>query len=331
MGFQTRDNELATAMRTQIEWTSFTVLNPLQRYLSLRHLVLWINGRRIDRLITKEIDKRLQQDSKSQQSTSIIDMLLTNLGPNPGVEGRTEQVKARVIPQIRAFLFGGNDTTSSTLLYCYYMLAEHPQVLDKVLAEHNEVFGPDAALTQDLIHHDPFLLNKLPYTTAVMKEVLRLFPPAASVRIGRPGATITDDDGNIYPIEGCNVLTLTLAIHHNPKYWPEPEAFKPERWLVEPGHELYPVKGAWRPFHHGPKNCLGQPLAMLELKICLAMTLRDFCITPAYHQWDSMHSKAGDKSRIRTVYGHRAYQAEMGGGGAHPADGFPVQVTLRKT
>lgn len=330
--YQARDNELARAVRTQIEWTTFTVINPLQRHLSLRPLILWLNGRRIDQLISDEIDQKLQEksreDTDSQQTSSIVDMLLADVNLDANMESQ-RQIKATIIPQIRAFLFGGHDTTSSTLLYCYYLLAEHPDVLDRVLAEHNEVFGSDAASTQDLLHHDPLLLNKLPYTTAVMKEVLRIFPPAASIRIGRPGATITDDDGKVYPTEGCNVWTLTLAIHHNPKYWPDPEAFKPERWLVDPSHELYPVKGAWRPFHHGPKNCIGQPLAMLELKTCLVMTLREFCITPAYDQWDVMHSKAGEDTKICTVNGYRAYQAEKGGGGAHPADGFPVKVTLR--
>lgn len=317
-------------MRRQIEWTSFTVINPLQRYISLRPVILWLNGRRIDRYLSDQIDERSRAGGRhagaARRHPSILDLLLEDREKDDiRIEGNGE-IKDAMIPQIRAFLFGGHDTTSSTLLYCYYLLAEHPAVLNKVRAEHDEVFGADPTESQNLIDNGPYLLNKLPYTTAVIKEVLRLFPPAASMRIGRPGATIVDDDGRVYPTEGCNVWTLTLAIHRNPRVWPDPEAFKPERWLVDPGHELYPVKGAWRPFQHGPKNCLGQPLAMLELKICLVMTLREFTVTPAYEEWDSTRPRRG----VRTVNGHRAYQAEKGGGGAHPADGFPVRVTLRK-
>lgn len=320
-------------MRTQIEWTNFTAMNPLFRYLSLRSVVLWANGRRIDRYISKEIDRRseeiINESGPSDSSLSIVDLLLENLAAAEKGKSSADlikQMKNTIVSQTRAFLFGGHDTTSSTLLYCYSLLAEHPTILGQVLAEHDDVFGADAPKSKSLIDKDPYILNKLPYTTAVIKEVLRLFPPAASIRIGRPGATIFDDEGRAYPIQGCNVWTLTLALHHNPHAWPDPESFKPERWLVEEGHELYPVKGAWRPFQHGPKNCIGQSLVMLELKICLVMTLREFMITPAYEEWDKTHPRRG----IKTVNGQRAYQAEKGGGGAHPADGFPVKVALRE-
>ncbi|KAI0520761.1 hypothetical protein F5B22DRAFT_644507 [Xylaria bambusicola] len=73
----------------------------------------------------------------------------------------------------------------------------------------------------------------------------------------------------------------------------------------------------------GERSCIGQTLAQMELKVALVMTMRTFDIIPAYAEWDGLHPKKG----IKTVNGNRAYQAEMGGGGAHPADGFPVLVT----
>lgn len=317
-------------MRTQIEWTTFTMKYPFQKYLSLRPFVLWLNGWRMDRYISEQIDTHLAStDASSASNPSIIDILVEDryAGEDALTSAASiKEMKSILIPQVRAFLFGGHDTTSSTLLYCYHVLEEHPGVLSRVLAEHDQVFGADASECQAIINKDPYILNKIPYTTAVIKEVLRLFPPAASMRIGRPGAVIHDEQGREYPIEGCNVWTLTHAIHHNPRFWPEPEAFIPERWLVDEHHHLHPVKGAWRPFQHGPKNCLGQPLAMLELKICLVMTLRELSITSAYEAWDEMHPRKG----IKTTFGNRAYQAEKGGGGAHPADGFPVTLTRRR-
>lgn len=153
------------------------------------------------------------------------------------------------------------------------------------------------------------------------------------MRIGRPGADIIDEHDVRYPTENCNVWTLSLAIHHDARYWVEPDKFLPERWLASPTDNLYPgkTKGAWRPFESGPRNCIGQSLALLELKIALVLTMRELRITPAYEQWDAMHPKKGRRGRpvISTVDGNRAYQEEKGA--AHPADGFPVTVELRKS
>ncbi|KAI0848484.1 hypothetical protein F5Y00DRAFT_262580 [Daldinia vernicosa] len=81
--------------------------------------------------------------------------------------------------------------------------------------------------------------------------------------------------------------------------------FIPERWLVEPGDPLYPVKGGWRPFEHGPLNCLGQTLAMLCENHAGA-----YC------------------AKVKRVNSERAYQTQSGG--AHPADGYPCRISFRK-
>ncbi|KAI0133682.1 AflN/verA/monooxygenase [Xylariales sp. AK1849] len=337
--YQTQDNPLARALRAQIEWTSFgTTLNPLKRYLAIRPLIQWINGRRINNYISMEIDKRFAEriEDQAQQSglgrsktvvALLMDELLQDV-TDKDVSRVKETVKKTMTPQLRAFLFAGLETTSSTLLYCYYLLSANPEALARVLGEHDEVFGPDAAKAHDLIRQDPQCLNHLPYTTAVIKEVLRIFPPAAPMRRGRPGAEIIDDEGRRYPTEGCNVWTTTMAIHNDPQWWVDAEAFRPERWLVGPEDPLYPVKGAWLPFYWGPKSCIGQTLVMLELRIALVMTLREVKITPAYEEWDSLHPKPGTKA----VDGNRGYQAQDGGGGSspHPADSLPVKVTLRE-
>jgi cytochrome P450 len=230
-------------------------------------------------------------------------------------------------PQLRMFLYAGHDTTSSTLLYCYLLLSRHPEVLEKVRKEHSEIFGANFSIEDlaGLISEDPTLLNHIPYTLAVTKEVLRLFPPAGSMREGRSGLFFTDEKGNRYPSEGCHIWTLTLAMHHRTDVFVRPEEFLPERWLVGSDDPLYPKKASWRPFEWGPRNCIGQTLALSELKVALVMTVRLFDITPAYDEWDEIHPRKG----IKTVDGNRVYQSEMGGGGAHPVDGFPVRVTLR--
>ncbi|TQN64091.1 Cytochrome P450 monooxygenase aflN [Colletotrichum shisoi] len=334
---QKQDHPLALALRKQIEWTSFREpLNPLEKYLTVRPLVLWLNGKKVDQYISAEIDRILSErfrdepglnDATRSKSISslFIDEHLKEVGGEKSDNGTKQAIKTTITPQVRLFLFAGHDTSSSTLLYCYKLLSDNPDVLSRVGTEITDTFGPDPSQVQNRIHEDPQLLNRIPYTVAFIKEVLRIYPPAGALRQGRSDVQVVDEDGREYPTEGCNVWTLPLAIHHSPKYWKDPEACIPDRWLVGPEDPLYPPKGAWRPFEWGPRNCIGQTLAMLELRIALAMTVREFIFTPAYDEWDELHPKTG----INKVNGNRAYQAIKGGGGAHPADGFPVKLALR--
>ena len=338
MHYQTQDNMLASALQKQIEWTSFgTQLNPIKRYFTIRPFVLWHNSRRMNGYIEAEIEKRFaervqermsQVDKKRSKSiiSLVLDRYLEEEQIKDGAAPPKKIFKKITAPQLRLFLFAGRDTTSSTLLYCFYLLATHPKELTRLIEEHNQVFGTDSTQARELISQEPQRLNQLPFTSAVIKEVLRLFPPSASMRQGRAGADIFDDEGQRYPTEGCNVWNLTLALHRNANYWKEADSFIPDRWLVGPEDPFYPVKGGWRAMEFGPRSCIGQTLALLELRIALVMTMREFRFMPAYDEWDDLHPRVG----VKEVNGCRAYQAEKGGGGAHPADGLPVRVVLRE-
>ena len=111
-------------------------------------------------------------------------------------------------------------------------------------------------------------------------------------------------DGHQYPTEGFTVGCTHQAMHREPLFWPQPDSFIPERWLVSDGDPLRPMKGAWRPFEWGPRNCIGQELALLELKLVMVMTLREFNITASYDAWDHVQGK----NEPRTVNKERAYQ-----------------------
>ncbi len=124
------------------------------------------------------------------------------------------------------------------------------------------------------------------------------------------------------PDENRLVWSIQEAIHCEPSYWPESHAFRPERWLAQSGDTLYPIKGAWRAFEFGPRNCIWQELAMLELKIVLAMTVREFEIKSLYDERDTFKPRRGPK----TVNGDKAYQNLSGS--AHPSDGLPCRVSI---
>lgn len=168
---------------------------------------------------------------------------------------------------IRLFLFAGHDTTSGAMIYVFHYLSLNPDCLSGFRAEHDNVMGVNRAEAGDRLSEQRTLLNQLPYTTACIKEALRLFHPASSLRVGGP-------------------------------------------------------KGAWRPFKFGPRNCVGQTLAMSELKIMLAMAAREFSFRDAYDEWDRLHPT----THVKTALGDRAYQVEGGGGGSHAANRHPCRV-----
>ena len=84
---------------------------------------------------------------------------------------------------------------------------------------------------------------------------------------------MNDLEGRSLPTNGYLVWAVSQPLHRDPEYWPQPDSFLPDRWLVPPGDPLYPVKGAWRPFEYWPRNCNGHELAMLEIKVVMVTAL----------------------------------------------------------
>lgn len=330
LGYQSGPNALADAMRSQIYWHSFgNEVNPWTRWHPLRPIIQRYNSWIMDRYIGQELDKRHAEKRSAavgNRNRSVISLALDSysqdLGPDTDDTKINNVFRREATYQIRIFLFAGHDSTSTTICYCYYLLSKNLEALASMRKEHDEVLGRDVSSAAEQLSSNANLLNKLPWTTAVIKETLRLFPPASSMRLGRPDVELTDRRGARYPTKGCHVWINHMALHRNPRYWPEPDAFKPERWLVSSDHPLHPAKGAWRPFEHGIRNCIGQILAMVNIKTVLALTVREFDVRDAYAEWDA----ARPTRKIKHVNGERAYCIERGG--MHPADGFPCKIAL---
>ena len=285
--------------------------------------------------IERELDKRYatylasMQSGDQQGSKSVISLVLDSyLKRNGGSQQLPALLdntfKSYATYQIRTFLFAGHDTTSSSLCHTFYLLNKNPGTLKKLRDEHDELLGSDSADAASIISRNPQTLNQLVYTTSVIKEAMRLFPPASAARQGIDGVDIIDDEGGRYPTGNTMVWVLHQPIQRNPKYWPRPDEFLPERWLVGPSDPLYPTKWAWRPFEFGPRNCIGQGLVMNELKVILALTAREFDVKDAYEEFDRLHPQAG----VVAVNDEGAYQIEKRG--AHPADYLPCRVSFRQ-
>ena len=276
----------------------------------------------MDRYASAVVDALVANFEIEKRTKSIIDLALTayvsDESENNGEVVIDSMFKTFALSQIKLFLFSGHDTTSSSICYLFYLLAQEAGALSLVRAEHDKVFGSDLDATQSLIIKDPSLLNKIPYTLAIIKETLRLYPAVSSTRAGEPDFDVVDDGGRHFPTDGFLVWANPQTIQRDPAYWPDPDRFIPERWLVPPGDRLYPIKGAWRPFEHGPRNCIAQELAIVEMKIVLVMVLRIFKIEPAYENLDRDRRKG-----IKTVYGERGYQIQR----AQPSENFPCRIS----
>ena len=318
-------------MLSQIRWHQPNAeVNPLEYLNFVRWYIHWRNGRRMDNYIGKELDKRYNEykaDPTSTKTKAVIDLVIqayVSQDKDDLPEKLDHSFRRFATRQIRLFFFAGHDSTSSTICYILHLLSANPASLAELRAEHDRVFGPDLSDAATFLSSKPQLIKSLPYTQAVIKESLRLFPPAASTRGGKNYVSLTSDTGNPLPTADAIVLIVHTEMHRSPKYWPRPDDFIPERWIVSPEHELYPQRGAWRAFETGPRNCIAQDLVMVELSVLLVMVVREFDFKDCYEEFDRLRSgRPGQRYR-----GERAYQVENGA--AHPVDGYPCRVSLRR-
>ncbi|GKT57900.1 cytochrome P450 [Colletotrichum tofieldiae] len=274
---QTSYNDFAAAMTSQLSWLHYRGTSPLKDCNFIRPLVHRYNTWRMDSYIDKVLSENTKSPEKRQTSSvSVLDT--ANLPQNKDYA----QVLPHVIrSQIKFMMLAGYDTTGSSIVFMISLLSQHPDVLARVRAEHDDVFGPDITAVQRLISSQPKLLNQLSYTTAVIKEALRIYPPGATTRMGNRDFHLMIDEKPVYhkepntatsslilPTERCNIFVSHYAIHHNPQYCVRPDEFIPERWLkLDKDDPLQPPTNGWRPFERGPRSCIGQEMALAEIKM----------------------------------------------------------------
>ncbi|SPO01960.1 related to sterigmatocystin biosynthesis P450 monooxygenase STCS [Cephalotrichum gorgonifer] len=331
---QRQGHPLTEAMMRQLrmKFTEYNPANLLSFFNPVGRYRLWNNSRILDAGMKAQLQSRFdayRSDKAGQEARvfkPLIDIAIEDYLRQPGNVGATSMdpdFLAMMARNMRAAFFVGYDSTASAILFCYYTLWKHPDVLARVRAEHDVAFGPDIDSVPRQIVERPQALSALPYTLAVIKETMRLFPVANGIRDGSPDFEVVDAKGNRYPTEGFQVVISHYSNHMNPKAWPRPEEFIPDRWLVEPGHELYPPAKGWRPFAHGPRACPGQQQVMTEIKAVLACTVREFDIKECYDEVDAGKKKRPD---LAGVAGYRPYMIDAGA--AHPTGQYPCRVTL---
>ncbi|KAI0384729.1 cytochrome P450 4V3 [Hypomontagnella monticulosa] len=284
-------------------------------------------------ILLPQIQKKIQSGQYNTHKKTVIDLAIKHFeedGQNiPTMKLDTAAVFIdRLIANLKMFLFAGHDTTAAAICFMFKLLQDNPKSLTKLQEEHDTVLGSDPDKVAEILTKSPYLLNSLPYTLGVIKETLRLYAIAATIREAPPGFCLTASaDASItYPMDGFGLWVSAPCIQRHPSYWPRPDEFLPERWMAPNGDPLYPSSSAWVPFSLGPRNCIGMELAMMELKLVLVMTVRAFDIEEAWLEWDKKQGSRATPSHM--VKGQRLYQ--VGTSIAHPKDGMPVHVRMRE-
>eukprot|EP01102_Stenamoeba_stenopodia_P011227 TRINITY_DN3433_c0_g1_i1.p1 TRINITY_DN3433_c0_g1~~TRINITY_DN3433_c0_g1_i1.p1 ORF type:complete len:460 (-),score=84.81 TRINITY_DN3433_c0_g1_i1:70-1449(-) len=200
----------------------------------------------LNSLMHQMIRERKQHKNPTPQN--LLDSMIESNENTNGYQLNDKMLKDNLF----LLFVAGHDTTASTLMTAMYLLAAHPEHQDKVIKELDGVVGKREITWDDL--------GKLEYLTAVIRETLRLYPPATMI-VRNTLKDVTICDYNVP--KGTLAVISIYSIHRDPELWPEPEVFKPERFIN--AEEKHPY--AWIPFSSGPRVCLGAKFAMLEMKI----------------------------------------------------------------
>merc|ERR1712071_606672 len=167
--------------------------------------------------------------------------------------------------EISGFMFAGHDTTAASLSWFLYCMATNPQCQDRVFDELHDIFGAS---------HRPCSFDDLSYMKYLeycMKESLRLYSSAALYE-----RKINKDMklGQYLIPAGCNLNIMAYGLHRNPRIYPNPTEYNPERFFPDQCADRHPF--AFIPFSAGPRNCIGQKFAMIEEKVILSTLIRRY-------------------------------------------------------
>jgi cytochrome P450 len=204
-------------------------------------------------------ERRSAENGRVQDTGDLLSMLLL-ARDDAGQPLSKEQLQAEVVTLFAA----GHETTANTLTWTWYLLSQHPAVAAQLHAEVDHRLAGRLPTLADLPH--------LPYTEMVIKEALRLYPPAWSLAT-RQATADTEINGYLIPQDGL-VFISPYALHRLPQYYPDPERFEPERFNPEREKEL--PRYAYIPFGAGPHVCIGNSFAMMEAQLLLATIAQRF-------------------------------------------------------
>jgi cytochrome P450 len=224
-----------------------------------RNLQFAYKFRQLGKVISALVQRRREN---GEEHPDFLGMLMTARDKETG-DAMSER---ELIDEVMTLVVAGHETTASGLNWTWYLLSQHPEVDEKMHAE----------LMAAPVEEAPGLaqMEALAYTHQVVDEALRLYPPGWLLS----RRTIGPDVLAGYEIPaGTSVMLSPYILHRHPKYWKEPNAFRPERFDAE--HEAERPRFAYMPFAAGPRHCIGETLALYEMLMHLYKVARRYRLT----------------------------------------------------
>ena len=211
-------------------------------------------------LVQRHIDARRHEERGAVPRSDLLHMLLALRDEATGEPLSPQEVFDQCMVTFQA----GHETSATTLLWWSRLMAEHPEAAQRAQAEVDSVLPSGQA-------PGPEHLARLPFLTATLKEALRLYPPIAALMTRRTTAPITL--GGVEVPQGAMLRITPWVLHRDERWFAQPDRFMPERFLDDA--PAIP-KGAWIAFGLGPRVCIGQHFAMLEMTLLAAMLLQRY-------------------------------------------------------
>ncbi len=211
-------------------------------------------------LLDDTIDRIIAARRTSGEDTGDLLSMLLHATDTEGDGGRMSDTQLR--DEAITIFIAGHETTANALTWTWLLLARHPEAERALHEEVDRVLGDRLGTMDDLAN--------LPFTRAVVAESMRLYPPAYVV--GRRAMEPYSVGGFDFPARTL-FLAPQIVVHHDPRWWPEPERFRPERWL-DPGANAARPKMAYFPFGAGTRICVGEQFAWMEAMLVLATLAR---------------------------------------------------------
>ncbi len=219
----------------------------------------------------------------------LLDMLMYTRYEDTGAGMTDQQIRDEAL----ILFVAGHETSANALTWLFYLLAQHPDVEQKILDELDTV-----------VQGDEISFSHLPQLTYLMQSIqegMRLYPPAWVV----DRLAIGDDKLGDYAVKAGDMLFLFIyGTHHNAKYWEDPEAFRPERFDKSKSSERH--RYAYFPFGGGPRLCIGNNFALMEMQLVIARLLQQFKFDLLADQQIelqplvTLHARNGIKMRVRS-------------------------------
>lgn len=233
---------------------------PLPGKMRLRRSV-----RELDRIVYAIIHGRRATHGRSHD---LLQMLL-----DAQDEDGNRMTDRQLRDEIMTLFVAGHETTAIALSWTWYLLAQHPRAEENLVNELDAVLGGRAPELSDL--------GALQYTEMVVKEAMRLYPPAWA--IGRRAVEDFEVRGYLLPA-GTNVLLIPWITQRDARYFVEPEKFDPDRWKEDPTSSGRVPRFAYFPFGGGPRVCIGAGFAMMEATLLLALIAQRFRLLLCSHR-----------------------------------------------